>query len=298
MAARSGFGLAGIVLGLVGVATIYFGMKFLVGGDTVDKAAAATLEGPKITIPRPEGVFRIVVLGGDFGAGAGFAQNESIAGRLQNILARNVTNKTIEVLWKNLQKSWDGPVSSAVAARPNVVICILERDAGDSKTVNNSTPAPRSPEWAAARDALARKLAQSLVNDNDAASPAAPLPPEAKIKDLADLCAKHQIKFVAVAVPSALESDSELRALALDALTNEKQQKRNPAVRFDATTSLVNALRAAGLAVLDMTPGFREGADIRRMDLLDFTNGRFNALAANIVAAQIVTHLVGSGAFK
>lgn len=292
--------LAGILAGAYLYKTGAFGSPGSGGGG----AQAAKLQGPAFEIPRPENVLRIVLLGGEFACGGGFAAGESLQGQLQTLLARNTTNRKIEILAGNINitdaAAREKVIEAAVRAQPAVVLLVLEREPAMAlANITKRNLAAGSPEFAAARDAFARKVGELILTKNDGSfSPSAPLPSVPDPSALAATFAQKNIKFTVVAVPSLLESDSELRALTLDYIQNERRQALNPGPDFSATSRRVAELRKAGLVALDLTPVFREGLDFRRMPLIDFESGRWNPVASNIAAAQITTNLISAGLLK
>ncbi|MBI3819190.1 MAG: hypothetical protein HY286_10900 [Planctomycetes bacterium] len=300
-----GIGPGKIVILLLVIAAAIVGIKYLAPPGPMTPADAGgkfEFEGPRLSeTPAPD-AFRAVVFGGDFTAGAHLRTNERLRAQLQSLIARNVTNKSVEIVSANIQNRWDAPrpefIESAIALKPSAVIAVLERagvETPEEPAAENYTVG--TVDWARARDAFAGKIANILASGRGPLSPSAPLPPVEKLEWAAAQCAKNKIPFIIVIIPCIAESDSELRALCLESLAAAPAASR-PSIEFAATSSAARALRAAKLTVLDMTPIFREAADVRRMILINYKTGRYNAFASNVVAAQIATHFVSAGMLK
>lgn len=313
MTARPGFGLSVVILlGLAAIAALY-SMQYL-AGEAAQHASKTgeklQFNGPGSAGPANKGDLRIVMIGGDLATGAGFDEKLKTRSHLQSILLKNITNKSISVIDARVSagRAFDpGVVSQALAMEPALLVVFLEHSTRARRDLGALLP-PRdgvayevgSPQFAAARRGLARALGMAMAKGDswwgDSLSYDEPM--MARISAAVAACNKKNVKLVILVVPDPVESDSELRALVL-----EVYEKQNPAKpvdwsELDRSSRAAKFIKNSGAVSIDLTSIFREGSDGRRAILLNYENGCWNSFAANIVAAQIATHMISSGMHK
>lgn len=303
------FIVAAAVLMLV---TLAIGIKVMMAqkggemfGDLMKKTSK--LQGPELKLLKPEGTLRIVIIGSELAGGVEFPSEQSVRERVHAILTKNLPKKNIEVaagftgFRSPLDPASNDIITNAISKAPDLLVLFIEntgRIIAPPKLQNKSYTVA-TEEWARARDKLARSLANALAGEPaiDLSLKTAGGPP-GRIEALQEECKQKNIRLAIGIIPNPLESDSELRALAVESVETEKKAQIPQNIIFDASTRLATEIRNHNVTAFDFTLGFREGADAKRMILLDYETGRWNAVAANIVAAQIAAHVVGSGLAK
>ncbi|MFN0207990.1 MAG: hypothetical protein ACKVS6_16920 [Planctomycetota bacterium] len=305
--------IAATVLMLV---TLAIGIKVMMaqkGGEMFrDMVKGAKLQGPELILPKPEGTLRIIIIGGELAGSIGFPAEQSVRERVHSILTKNLlkansTIKNIEVaagytgFRSPLDLASNAIITNAIASAPDLLVLFVENTGRliEPPKLQNKSYTVATEDWARARETLARSLANALAGEPaiDLSLTKAGGPP-GRLEALQEECKQKNIKLAIGVVPNPLESDSELRALALESLETEKKAPPPRHITFDESTQFAAEVRKKNMTAFDFTLGFREGADGKRMILLDYESGRWNAVAANVVAAQITTHVVSSGLAK
>jgi hypothetical protein len=319
MAARPGFAIGLLAIGVIGAAVLFWGMHVLVSKSEIarqtTRASRGRFTGADLSAAKSPDEFRIVLIGGEFCAGLGFPAGESLREQLQKLLERNVSRRKIAVsacfagYASPLRAESAESLETALGFRPDLVALFVE-NAGSggaaptgifaksaSDPLGPAGPAIATDAWARSRDALARRFAKSLAaGESPDFSLQHAVDDPGRVASLAERCAKQGTHCVVAIVPHPLQGDDELRALAGSALVHE--EKRTDGLPSFDVSGFVAGLRKNNITVLDYTSSFREGSGLRRMSLVDFATGRWNAVAANVAAAQIAQHCISSGIIK